>query len=163
MLRGFTSSCHFFLHYGMRSLLAADAGSRRPTVLIAKSRIKKVTRSRAGQKRSAGISNIARGLAGMAACAHARLLEAHVSKTRTGSGPTVLRMILARQLQELREKAGLSHEQAAEAIYASPTGAGRRPPELTAQRHSGTQTAALWITTATSRRGHLRCPPTSAT
>jgi hypothetical protein len=56
----------------------------------------------------------------MAACAHARLLEAHVSKTRTNSGPTVLRMILARQLQELREKAGLSHEQAAEAIYASP-------------------------------------------
>jgi hypothetical protein len=56
----------------------------------------------------------------MAACAYARLLEAHVSKTRTSSGPTVLRMILARQLQELREKAGLSHEQAAEAIYASP-------------------------------------------
>ena len=43
-----------------------------------------------------------------------------MSKTRTSSGPTVLRMILARQLQELREKAGLSHEQAAEAIYASP-------------------------------------------
>ena len=43
-----------------------------------------------------------------------------MSKTRTGSSPTVLRMILARQLQELREKAGLSHEQAAEAIYASP-------------------------------------------
>jgi len=34
--------------------------------------------------------------------------------------PTVLRMILGRQLHELREKAGLSYEQAAEAIYASP-------------------------------------------
>jgi hypothetical protein len=34
-------------------------------------------------------------------------------------GATVLRMILGRQLQELREKAGLTHEQAAEAIYAS--------------------------------------------
>jgi transcriptional regulator with XRE-family HTH domain len=33
--------------------------------------------------------------------------------------PTVLRMILARQLQALREKAGLSYEQAAEAIYSS--------------------------------------------
>lgn len=35
------------------------------------------------------------------------------------SGPTVLRMILGRQLQALREKAGLSHEQAAGEIYAS--------------------------------------------
>jgi transcriptional regulator with XRE-family HTH domain len=34
--------------------------------------------------------------------------------------PTVLRMILGKQLHELREKAGLSYEQAAEAIYASP-------------------------------------------
>jgi hypothetical protein len=34
-------------------------------------------------------------------------------------GPTVLRMILARQLQTLREKAGLSYEQAADAIYSS--------------------------------------------
>ena len=33
--------------------------------------------------------------------------------------PTVLRMILARQLQALREKAGMSYEQAAEAIYSS--------------------------------------------
>jgi transcriptional regulator with XRE-family HTH domain len=33
--------------------------------------------------------------------------------------PTVLRMILARQLQALREKAGLSYEQAAQAIYSS--------------------------------------------
>ncbi len=36
-----------------------------------------------------------------------------------GGSPTVLRMILARQLQALREKAGLSYEQAAEAIYSS--------------------------------------------
>jgi transcriptional regulator with XRE-family HTH domain len=36
------------------------------------------------------------------------------------SGPTVLRMILGRQLQTLRERAGLTYEQAAEAIYASP-------------------------------------------
>jgi hypothetical protein len=43
-----------------------------------------------------------------------------MNKARTKSGPTVLRMILARQLQELRERAGLSHEQAAAAIYASP-------------------------------------------
>ena len=34
-------------------------------------------------------------------------------------GPTVLRIILGRQLQALREKAGLSHEQAAKAVYAS--------------------------------------------
>jgi transcriptional regulator with XRE-family HTH domain len=34
-------------------------------------------------------------------------------------GPTVLRIILGRQLQALREKAGVSYEQAAEAIYAS--------------------------------------------
>ena len=33
--------------------------------------------------------------------------------------PTVLRMILGRQLQALREKAGLSHQQAADAIYSS--------------------------------------------
>jgi transcriptional regulator with XRE-family HTH domain len=33
--------------------------------------------------------------------------------------PTALRMILGRQLHDLREKAGLSYEQAAEAIYAS--------------------------------------------
>jgi transcriptional regulator with XRE-family HTH domain len=37
----------------------------------------------------------------------------------TGS-PTVLRMILGRQLQALREQAGLSQDQAAEAILASP-------------------------------------------
>ena len=34
-------------------------------------------------------------------------------------GPTVLRMILGRQLQALREKSGLTYEQAAEEIYAS--------------------------------------------
>ena len=33
--------------------------------------------------------------------------------------PTVLRMILARQLQALREKAGMSYDQAAKAIYSS--------------------------------------------
>ena len=33
--------------------------------------------------------------------------------------PTVLRMILGRQLQALREKAGLSYKQAAEVIYSS--------------------------------------------
>jgi Domain of unknown function (DUF5753)/Helix-turn-helix domain len=36
------------------------------------------------------------------------------------ASPTVLRMILARQLQDLREKAGLSYDQAAEAICSSP-------------------------------------------
>jgi len=35
------------------------------------------------------------------------------------ASPTVLRMILGRQLQALREKAGLTHQQAADAIYAS--------------------------------------------
>ena len=35
------------------------------------------------------------------------------------SSPTVLRMILARQLQSLREKAGMTYEQAAAAIYSS--------------------------------------------
>ena len=39
-------------------------------------------------------------------------------KSASGS-PTVLRMIIARQLQALREKAGLSYEQAAGAIYTS--------------------------------------------
>lgn len=39
--------------------------------------------------------------------------------TQPDSSPTVLRMILGRQLQALREKAGLSHQQAADAIYAS--------------------------------------------
>ncbi|MGA2830489.1 MAG: helix-turn-helix transcriptional regulator [Streptosporangiaceae bacterium] len=37
-----------------------------------------------------------------------------------GGAPTALRMILGKQLQALREKAGLSYEQAAEAIYSSP-------------------------------------------
>jgi len=41
-------------------------------------------------------------------------------QTRSGTGPTVLRMILGRQLQALREKAGLSFDQAAETIYSSP-------------------------------------------
>lgn len=35
------------------------------------------------------------------------------------ASPTVLRIILGRQLQALREKAGMSYEQAADAIYAS--------------------------------------------
>ncbi len=39
---------------------------------------------------------------------------------RPGTAPTVLRMMLGRQLQALREKAGTTHEQAAAAIYASP-------------------------------------------
>ena len=43
-----------------------------------------------------------------------------MTENRQGGGPTVLRMILARQLQALREKAGMSYEQAAEAIYSSP-------------------------------------------
>jgi transcriptional regulator with XRE-family HTH domain len=42
-----------------------------------------------------------------------------VTATRQDGSPTVLRMILARQLQALREKAGMSYEQAAEAIYSS--------------------------------------------
>src|ERR1700689_2802986 len=36
------------------------------------------------------------------------------------ASPTVLRIILGRQLQTLREEAGLSYEQAAGTIYASP-------------------------------------------
>jgi len=48
------------------------------------------------------------------------LREGNVAENRPGAGPTVLRMILGRQLQELREKAGLSYEQAAGAIYSSP-------------------------------------------
>ena len=43
-----------------------------------------------------------------------------MTQTPPGGGPTVLRMLLARQLQALREKAGMSYEQAAEAIYSSP-------------------------------------------
>ena len=42
-----------------------------------------------------------------------------MSETRAG-GPTVLRMILGRQLQALREKAQMSYEQAAAVIYTSP-------------------------------------------
>jgi hypothetical protein len=42
-----------------------------------------------------------------------------VTGTRQDGNPTVLRMILARQLQALREKAGMSYEQAAAAIYSS--------------------------------------------
>jgi Domain of unknown function (DUF5753)/Helix-turn-helix domain len=41
-----------------------------------------------------------------------------MAQPSTGS-PTVLRMIIGRQLQALREKAALSHEQAADAIYTS--------------------------------------------
>jgi transcriptional regulator with XRE-family HTH domain len=43
-----------------------------------------------------------------------------VTETRPNVGPTVLRMILAKQMQALREKAGMTYEQAAEAIYSSP-------------------------------------------
>jgi transcriptional regulator with XRE-family HTH domain len=43
-----------------------------------------------------------------------------VTDTPPGGSPTVLRMLLARQLQALREKAGMTYEQAAEAIYSSP-------------------------------------------
>ena len=43
-----------------------------------------------------------------------------MSENGPGGAPTVLRMILGKQLQALREKAGLSYEQAAEAIYSSP-------------------------------------------
>jgi transcriptional regulator with XRE-family HTH domain len=46
-------------------------------------------------------------------------VEAIVTVTRPDGGPTVLRMILGRQLQLLREKAGMSYEQAAEAICSS--------------------------------------------
>jgi hypothetical protein len=42
-----------------------------------------------------------------------------MTDNRPVSSPTVLRMILARQLQALREKAGLSYDEAADAIYAS--------------------------------------------
>src|SRR5258708_16302911 len=42
-----------------------------------------------------------------------------MNETGTG-GPTVLRMILGRQLQALREKAGMSYDQAAAVIYVSP-------------------------------------------
>jgi hypothetical protein len=42
-----------------------------------------------------------------------------MSETRPG-GPTVLRMILGRQLQALREKAGMSYDDAATVIFASP-------------------------------------------
>lgn len=43
-----------------------------------------------------------------------------MNQTRPGGGPTVLRMILGRQLQALREKAGMSFEEAADAVYVSP-------------------------------------------
>jgi hypothetical protein len=42
-----------------------------------------------------------------------------VAGTRQDGSPTVLRMILARQLQALREQAGMSYDQAAKAIYSS--------------------------------------------
>lgn len=43
-----------------------------------------------------------------------------MNQTRPGRGPTVLRMMLGRQLQALREKAGMSYDEAAEAVYVSP-------------------------------------------
>jgi transcriptional regulator with XRE-family HTH domain len=43
-----------------------------------------------------------------------------VADPQPGTGRTVLRMILGKQLQALRENAGLTYEQAAEAIYSSP-------------------------------------------
>jgi hypothetical protein len=46
--------------------------------------------------------------------------EAAVTDTRPHVGPTVLRMILGKQMQALREKAGMTYEQAAAAIYSSP-------------------------------------------
>lgn len=42
-----------------------------------------------------------------------------MTETRPGGGPTVLRMILGRQLQALREKAQMSYDEAAEAIPTS--------------------------------------------
>jgi transcriptional regulator with XRE-family HTH domain len=42
-----------------------------------------------------------------------------MDKARTAGGPTVLRMILGRQLQALREKAGMSYDEAAAVIYSS--------------------------------------------
>lgn len=42
-----------------------------------------------------------------------------MSDNRQDGSPTVLRMILGKQLQALRERAGMSYEQAAEAIYSS--------------------------------------------
>jgi transcriptional regulator with XRE-family HTH domain len=43
-----------------------------------------------------------------------------VTENGQHGAPTVLRMILGKQLQALRERAGMSYEQAAEAIYSSP-------------------------------------------
>jgi hypothetical protein len=43
----------------------------------------------------------------------------NVTEARQGSSPTVLRMILGRQLQALREGTSLSYEEAAEAVYTS--------------------------------------------
>src|SRR5258708_39317246 len=45
--------------------------------------------------------------------------RADMTETRPGGGRTVLRRILGRQLQALREKAGMSYDQAAAAIYSS--------------------------------------------
>lgn len=42
-----------------------------------------------------------------------------MNQTPPTGGPTVLRMILGRQLKALRDKAGMSYDQAAEAIYSS--------------------------------------------
>ncbi len=42
-----------------------------------------------------------------------------MDQTPPGGGPTVLRMILGRQLKALRDKAGMSYDQAGEAIYSS--------------------------------------------
>lgn len=42
-----------------------------------------------------------------------------MTEATLGGGPTALRMILGKQLQALRERAGLSYEEAADAIFAS--------------------------------------------
>jgi hypothetical protein len=65
-----------------------------------------------------GQEQILRWPQGRGTLASGQRREEPVTDTPGGS-PTVLRMILARQLQALREKAGLSHEQAGQAIYSS--------------------------------------------
>src|SRR5262245_38693415 len=40
----------------------------------------------------------------------------YVTDPRAGGAPTVLRMVLGKRLQDLREKAGLSYEQAGQAL-----------------------------------------------
>src|SRR5260370_25646781 len=95
-------------------------GSCGATLLVAKSRNKKRTRSRAGQKRSSRCGHIAPDPAVMAGYGQTRLQEADMAQARAGGSPDGPRQNLAKARQALREKAGMSYYQAGETLCPTP-------------------------------------------